>query len=241
MDTKKSPRANLNKYSSLFMWLGLVFVLFVTWRVIEYKKYEKDNFQDEKWNVNAEDLEETYEVEKIQPEQQQPKQKVEVPEVIEKVEDEEDIEEPTFEDTETDEEEIIEEEEIETVEPEEDVQVAFQFVESPPVYPGCEKYVNNKKKLKECISKKVERFISRKFNRDIADELGLTGVIRINVQFVVDKDGRVTNVRARSTKSKLLEKEAIRVVKQMPKWKPGEQRGKKVKVVYNLPIIFQVE
>jgi protein TonB len=166
---------------------------------------------------------------------------VEVPEVIEKVEDEEKIEEPTFQDTETDEEEAIEEEDIETEEPEEDVQVAFQFVESPPVYPGCEKYVNDRKKLKDCISKKIDRFISRKFNTSIAEELGLSGRIRINVYFVVDKDGRVTNVRARSTKSKLLEKEAVRVVKQMPRWKPGEQRGRKVKVIYSLPIIFQVE
>ncbi len=240
MEEKKSPRADLNKYTALFLWLGLVFVLFTTWRVIEYKKYEKDDYKDSKWNVQEEELEETLEVQQEPPPQEQPQQKQAPPEIIEKVEDEEEVEETVLESTETDEEEVIEEEEIVTEEEEEDVAVAFQFIEQPPVYPGCEKFKDNKAKLKNCMSKKIERFINRKFDKSIAEDLGATGIIRINVQFEIDKNGNIRNIQARS-RYKELEYEAKRVISKLPKMQPGQQRGKPTKVRYNLPIVFRIE
>ncbi len=240
MNEKKSPKADLNRYSTLFLWLGLVFVLFVTWRVIEYKKFEKDTYKDSKWDVNAEDLEETIEVQQEQPKIEQPQQKQAPPEIIEKVEDEAEVEEPPLQDTEADEEEAIPEPEIETEQEEEEVTVAFEFIEQPPVYPGCEKYKDNKQKLRECMSKKIKRFIDRKFDKSLAEDLGATGTIRINVQFIVDKDGKIKDIRTAS-RYKELEMEARRVISQLPRMQPGQQRGKPTKVRYILPIIFRIE
>jgi len=242
MEEKKAPRADINRYSSLFLWLGLVFVLFVSWRVIEYKQYEKEEFKDEKWVVNMEDLEQNKEVKIEQPKIEQQQQKKAPPAEVKKVKDEEKVEDIQFETSETDEEEAIEEpEDIETEEPEEEeVNVAFQFVESAPVFPGCEKYEGKKDKLKECMQRKIERFVRKHFNQEIASDIGASGRIRINVMFVVDKDGRVTNIQARSS-YKELKDEAIRVISMLPRMKPGEQRGKPVRVIYSLPIIFQVD
>jgi protein TonB len=240
MEEKKSQRADLNRFSTLFLWLGLVFVLFITWRVIEYKKFEKDDYKDSKWDVKDEELDETLEVQQEQPKIEQPQQKQAPPEIIEKVEDEEEVEETVLETTETTEEEAIEEEEIVTEEEEEEVEVAFQFIEQPPIYPGCEKYKDKKDKLKQCMSKKIERFINRKFDKSIAEDLGATGIITINVQFIVGKDGKVKNILARS-RYKELEMEAKRVISQLPRMQPGQQRGKPTNVRYNLPIKFRIE
>ena len=58
--------------------------------------------------------------------------------------------------------------------------------------------------------------------------------------FKIDKRGNVTSVRARAPHPRL-EKEAVRVIKLLPKFEPGKQRGKAVIVPYSLPIIFQVQ
>ncbi len=242
MEIKKNPRANLVNYTSLFLMMGLVLILFTSWRLIEYKKYDKDSFKDEKWNVQSDDLEETFQVEKEQPKPKEQIKKQVIPTPPKEVEDEEEVETPEYQDTSTDEEEAVDEpEDIETAdETDEDVQVAFQFVEQPPIYPGCEKYKNKKAKLKECMTKKIQRFINRKFNKDIASDLGIEGVITVNVFFLVGKDGKVTQIQARSSYKELAD-EAKRVISQLPKMIPGEQRGRPVKVQYFLPIKFRVE
>ena len=90
------------------------------------------------------------------------------------------------------------------------------------------------------MSDKVMKFVQKKFNTDLANDLGLEGRQRISVQFKIDKNGNVVNVRARAPHPRL-EQEAIRVVKALPKMTPGRQRGKAVGVLYALPILFQVE
>jgi len=69
-----------------------------------------------------------------------------------------------------------------------------------------------------------------------AKEQGQKG--KVYIQFVVEKDGRVAEVEIRMGKYELLNNEAIRVVKMMPNWKPGTNRGKKVRTRYTLPITF---
>lgn len=64
---------------------------------------------------------------------------------------------------------------------------------------------------------------------------------RVTVSFIVEKDGRVTNVRLLRSVQSALDKEAIRVVKSMPKWTPGKQNGKPVRVRFNLPIMFKLK
>ena len=90
------------------------------------------------------------------------------------------------------------------------------------------------------MSDKIQKFVSKKFNTDIAADNSLEGVMKISIGFVVDKTGNVINVRARAPHP-ALEKEAQRVVALLPKMQPGKQRGKAVKVPFGFPIRFQVE
>ena len=110
------------------------------------------------------------------------------------MEDEEEVEETVIESSETDQEEEIEIEEVEVEEVEEDVEVPFSVIENVPEYPGCEKGTNSEKR--KCMSKKIEKFIQKKFNTDLAGDLGLTGKQRINVIFKIDKNGNVTGLRS---------------------------------------------
>jgi protein TonB len=156
------------------------------------------------------------------------------------IEDEADIEETIIESAEVNqEEEIMEIDEIEEAIEEEIADVPFAVIENVPVYPGCEKKRSNAEK-KKCMSEKVQKFVQKKFNTELAGDLGLEGRQRIAVQFKIDKNGDVVNVRARAPHPKL-EQEAVKVVKALPKMVPGRQRGTAVGVLYSLPILFQVE
>ncbi|HAT63404.1 MAG TPA: energy transducer TonB, partial [Flavobacteriaceae bacterium] len=107
------------------------------------------------------------------------------------------------------------------------------------IYPGCESKTNNNDR-KKCMETKVMEFVQNKFNTELANDLGLEGKQRISVQFKIDKEGNVVNVRARAPHPRL-EQEAIRLVESLPKMIPGKQRGKPVGVLYALPILFKVE
>ena len=76
-----------------------------------------------------------------------------------------------------------------------------------------------------------------KYPKQIMEE-GIQG--RVTVSFIVEKDGRVSNVRLLRSVQSALDKEAIRVVKSMPKWTPGKQNGKPVRVRFNLPVMFKL-
>ncbi|MCH2192985.1 energy transducer TonB [Kordia sp.] len=132
---------------------------------------------------------------------------------------------------------------VSTVEVEDPVEipeeVPFAFIEDAPIYPGCEKF-KSKAKRKKCMSEKIDKLIQRKFDADLANELGLDeGIKRINVLFVIDENGNVTGIQSRAPHPKL-KKEAERVIKLLPKMEPGKQRNKNVKVKYTLPIVFRV-
>ncbi len=118
------------------------------------------------------------------------------------------------------------------------IEVSFESVENVPIFPGCEKGNNEKKR--KCMSEKIAKFVQRKFNTDLAGDLGFSGRQRINVIFKIDRSGNVTGVRARAPHPQL-EDEAIRVINLLPKMKPGMQLGKAVIVPYSLPIIFNVQ
>lgn len=111
-------------------------------------------------------------------------------------------------------------------------------VEIVPIYPGCENMTTNEDRIK-CMNKKISKLVQRKFDTDIASDYGLSGKQRINVQFKINQDGVVTDILARAPHPSL-EKEAQRVTNKIPKMKPGLQQKKPVSVVYNLPIVFQV-
>ncbi len=121
----------------------------------------------------------------------------------------------------------------------ETVEVPFSVVDEVPVFPGCEALANNEVR-KKCMSRNIAMHVNRNFNTKLADSLGLKGRQRINVIFKINKEGDVTGVRSRAAHP-ALEAEAIRVIKLLPKMKPGVNNGKKVIVPYSLPIIFKVQ
>ncbi len=124
-------------------------------------------------------------------------------------------------------------------EPPVDVDVPFVNVEVVPIYPGCENKKTNDDKRK-CMSEKITKLVQRKFDVNLASELGLSGKQVIRTQFKIDKTGQVTEILARGTHPEL-EKEAQRVIDKIPEMIPGKQRDKNVGVIYSLPIVFQVQ
>lgn len=129
-------------------------------------------------------------------------------------------------DAEADEETEVEEVEytIEDTKEEEVVEVEiFQVVEQLPEFPGGD----------EALFKYLSDNL---IYPDRAREAGIEG--RVMVGFVVEPDGRISNVKVIRSKAAALDDEAIRVVKAMPKWKAGKQRGKAVRVQYQIPITF---
>ena len=235
MQNKKNPKADIGRNSSIYFALGLALMMFMSYATINYKVYDKDATGIDRVNMDALDEEEVPITEQVKPPPPPPPPPP-APEVIEIVEDEEEVEETIIESTESDEE--LEIEDIEIEEFEEDVEVPFAVIENVPVFPGCERGNNEKKR--KCMSDKIAKFVQRKFNTDLAGDLGLTGRQRISVIFKIDRSGNVTGVRARAPHPQL-EDEAIRVINLLPKMKPGIQLGKTVIVPYSLPIIFEVK
>jgi protein TonB len=116
--------------------------------------------------------------------------------------------------------------------------VGYLTVEEVPVYPGCEGLASNDER-RACLSDKIRKLVGRKFNPDVVVDADLSGPTRISVEFRIDKNGDVTDVRARAQHPKL-EKEAARVVHLIPKMIPGKQRNVPVGVIYNLPIRLNI-
>ncbi|WP_289043593.1 hypothetical protein [uncultured Olleya sp.] len=121
---------------------------------------------------------------------------------------------------------------------EEDMEVPIQYVEEVPVFPGCEN-VTNSEKIK-CFKDALSKIVSRNFDINLAEDLKLTGKHKILTSFKIDKEGEVVDIQA-SAAHTLLAKEAIRVLKLIPKLKPGKQRDYTVIVPYSLPINFNVD
>jgi protein TonB len=235
---KKNMKANVGRNSSIYFALGLVLMLFITYQSINYKSYDKAAIDIGSLNLEQENEEEIPIIDLKLPPPPPPPPPV-APQVIEIVEDEVEIEETVIESTETDQtEEIVEVEEVMVEDIYEDVEVPFSVIENVPEYPGCEKGTNAQKR--KCMSDKIAKFVQKKFNTDLAGDLGLSGKQKINVMFKIDKKGNVTGVRSRAPHPRL-EKEAARVINLLPKMKPGRQRGRAVVVPYSLPITFLVQ
>ena len=239
MEVKKNPKANLESYSKLFLQLGLVLALLIIYLGIEYKTFDK-TLADLGDANNQEEVEEdipiTERIEQIKPPPPPPP----APEKIEVVEDEKEVEETVLESTETDESEAVEIEEIEEAVEEEEVaeDVPFAIIEDVPVYPGCK---GTKQQKKDCLNKSMQKHVARKFNADLATDLGLSpGKKKIYIQFKITKTGTIQIIGARAPHARL-EKEAKRDVSLLPKMTPGKQRGRPVNVTYMLPISFNVE
>ena len=214
MEVKKNPKFDLEKKRSLYLQIGFIIALLLVYAAFEYKNYDKSSYN--LGDLNLDDLEEEI-IPITKQEQKPPPPPPPPPEIIEIVEDEVEIEEELeIEDTESDEDEIIEIEE-------EDDDEFFMVVENMPEFPGGDLG------LMKYIQKNVKY-------PPIAKEYNITG--KVYVQFIVDKSGTVTNVKVVRGVDKNLDAEAVRVVKSLPKYKPGKQRGKPVRVMFTIPINF---
>ena len=198
---KKSEKADLAKNSSLYFVIGLAFILLVSWQAIEWKTYKK-TYGYEAHNVEDDDDEEIPITEQIKTPPPPPPPPPPAPEVIEIVEDEEEVEETVIESTETDEEEIVEIVEVE--EEDLDVDVPFAVIEDVPIFPGCERV--KKSERRNCFQERMNKHIRKNFRYpEIAQEMGIQG--RVYVNFIISKDGSITNIRMRGP-DKNLEAEA---------------------------------
>ncbi len=243
MQVKKNPKVNLSSWSPIFFLTGLAIMLVVSYQMIEWKTFETEDIAGNELLL-GEDLEQDIPItNQLTPPPPPPPPPPQATQVIQVVEDNLEIEETIIESTETDQNqeivEVVEIDEIEEVEEEEIVYVPFAVIEDVPIYPGCEGETNNADR-KKCMEAKVMEYVQKNFNTELANELGLEGRQRINVQFKIDRTGKVVNVRARAPHPQL-EKEAVQLVSRMPQMIPGKQRGKPVGVIYALPILFQVE
>ncbi|WMI66963.1 energy transducer TonB [Aestuariibaculum sp. YM273] len=117
--------------------------------------------------------------------------------------------------------------------------VDFIRVEQVPIYPGCEKEKDNEGR-KKCMSDKIKKLVQKKFNTGLGGDLGLSGRQVIFTRFTIDRTGQLNDLQIRAPHPEL-EKEAERVIEFIPQMEPGKQRDKSVNVIYNLPIVFQVQ
>lgn len=220
MEPKKNPKADLERLRGTFLSGGLLASLVIVYMLINLKFYDVQ--ASELGQLVVEEVEE-----EIIPITQQntppppPPPPPAAPEVIEIVEDDVEVEEIEMIDTEADAETIVEEFEVVEEVVEEEI---FTIVESMPEFPG-----GGQEALFKFLQKNMKY-------PQVAKENGIQGTVFVN--FVVGKNGKIRDVKILRGVNKMLDEEAIRVVKAMPSWKPGKQRGKPVSVSYNLPIKF---
>jgi len=213
MIPKKDPKISLENKKGMFFQIGLAVTLITVLISFEWKSYDKSNYN--LGDLNLDDMEEEI-IPITRQEVKPPPPPPPPPEIIEIVEDEVEIEnEVEIEETDTDEDEIVE--------IEEDDEEFFMVVENMPEFPGGDLG------LMKFIQKNV-RYPA------IAKEYNITG--KVYVSFIVDKQGSVTNVKIVRGVDKNLDAEALRVVSLLPKYKPGKQRGKAVRVMFTIPINF---
>ena len=228
MEIKKTPKADLESRRTLFTEIGLVVALLLVWGAFSYGTKEKAvaSLGEETLVVEVEDM--------VPITQETPPPPPEAPKIpvlsdqIDIVEDDIKVDD-NFMSLEDDANlgveimDYVEEVKEEVVEEE---AIPFQLVEEKPSFNGGDanefsKWVNSKLQYPE-----------------IAKENGVHG--RVTLQFTVNPDGSVSNVKVLRGVDSSLDKEAVRVVSMSPKWKPGKQRDRAVKVTYTFPVIFQL-
>jgi len=237
MQPKKNHKAELRKNSSLYFVIGLSVILFISWQAIEWKTYDKNQYDYESLNVEDDDDEEIPITEQLKTPPPPPPPPPPAPEVIEIVQDEEEVEETVIESTETSNDEIIEVDDVDIEEEDEDINIPFAIIEDVPIFPGCEKV--SKDKRRDCFQDQMNKHIKRNFRYpEIAQEMGIQG--RVYVSFIIDKDGSINNITMRGPDQNL-EKEAQRIISKLPQMIPGKQRGRAVRVPFSIPITFRLQ
>ena len=230
MEIKKSPKADLENKKMLFLEIGLVIALLVCGAALAFNtKPEPEPYTPPKQDVREQEFEmdrTVQEQEQQQPEQQKAKTQV-LADVLTIVSNDTKIETPdllfsddasAFDDFEFEVEEVVEtivEEEI------------FVTAEEMPTFQG-----GDLSKFRNWVQNNVKY-------PQIALESGIQG--NVVIKFVVEKDGKLSNIQVLQSPDKTLADAAVQVLQKSPKWKPGKQRNKPVRVTYTLPVSFKIQ
>ena len=217
MEIKKTPKADLENKKSTWMLIGYVIVLAFMFIAFEWTK--RDIKIDTSQALTDLYFEEemvpiTEQEEKVAP---PPPEVAPINETLEIVADDADVEETV----------IASSEETGQAVEEPEEQTIFEVVEQMPEFPN-----GGMAGLMQFLSKNIKY-------PTIAQENGTQG--RVTVQFVVNKDGSIVDAKVIRGVDPYLDKEALRVIGTMPKWKPGMQRGKPVRVKYTVPVMFRLQ
>ncbi len=228
MEVKKSPKADLNNKKLLFVEFGLVISLLVTIAAFEYRTQEKTTslFDDQPTELIEEEIipitqetppppPETPKIPVLSDQIDIVDDNIKVDDNILNLEDDSNLGVEIMDYVEEVKEEVVEEEAI-----------PFALVEEKPKFQGGDA---------NTFSKWVSQHLDYP---EIAKENGVSG--RVMVQFTVNPNGTVSDVKVLRGVDPSLDKEAVRVIQSSPKWTPGKQRDRAVKVTYQFPVIFQL-
>ena len=226
MQLKKSPIASLEDKKLTYVLMGLVLVLSICYVAFEWTEKEVTKYEVTDTEFFFEEEIDIQQTTQETPPPPPPPAPVEV-EVLNVVEDDVEVEEIQINTEDDKDVEVVIAPPVEAPVEEEEEEVIFVVVESMPEFPG------GQQALFKYLAENVKYPV-------IAQENGIQG--RVICQFVVNKDGSIVDVVAvRSSGEPSLDKEAIRVIQSMPKWKPGKQRGKPVRVKYTVPVNFRLQ
>lgn len=220
MEPKKSESADLERKRGLYFQIGMVTALALTLIAFEWKSYDKTNHN--LGQLKIEDIPEEI-IPITKQEEKPPPPPPPVAQVLNIVQDDVKLE----EEAKVEETEVTEDTKIEVIEKKEEVvdePEIFTIVEEMPEFPG-----GGEKALLQYLSNNIKY-------PAIARENGITGTVYVT--FEIDQNGKVKDAKILRGIGGGCDEEALRVVMSMPAWKPGKQRGKPVRVQYNLPVRF---
>jgi periplasmic protein TonB len=224
MERKKNPKFDLEKKRKTFFQIGLILSLLLVLIAFEWRTTEKITVDlgDVAWDADwEEEMENTFREEKVPPPPPPPPPAIEIVENHEAIKNEAKVE-----STDSGEDLIIDEPGEESVPDEE-----FTIVEHMPLFEGCSS--------DDCTNGAIYQYIMKHVSYPPkAKENNVTG--KVYLSFLVNKKGEVTDVRVERGVDKYLDAEAVRVVKSLPSFKPGKQRGKPVNVRFNTRISFSL-
>jgi len=229
MELKKSPKADLESKRGIFFQLGLIFSLALMLVAFEWKSFDKQDTEIYGTRQAVSEVEELTQITQQNtppppPPPPAPSLVLNIVENTTEISDEISIDAEADESTQVEEYRVpvaaAQEEEAEVEE-----QEIFRVVENAPAFPGGD--VARMKFLQDNIK-----------YPPMAKESGIQGTVYIT--FVIERDGSVTDVQLLRGIGGGCDEEAMRVVKNMPKWEPGKQRGKPVRVQFNMPIKFNL-
>jgi protein TonB len=230
---KKYAEADLSKVRTVLLAFGAIVAFSSSIYALSWE--DKPQKVD---SLVMETVDDELEIEAPQTEQVKPPPPPPPPPEIQVVEDDEILEdEPEIKTVEIEEDDIIEVPTIISPEEKPKEQEIFTIVEDMPKFKGCENLKGND--ATNCTNQEIQKFIAKNIvYPPMALENDIEG--KVFIRFVVDAKGDVIDVSIAKGADSLLDNAALKLVKTMPKFTPGKQRGKAVPVQYIIPINFKI-